>query len=159
MLNIHDFTNKNDPRPFAHAPFNVEGYTIACDGKTIILSQLKAQYQNNTAAMEAPIKAVIKNHQLGGYQKLPRLLYRSRSCWWCKGKCETECDGCFGKGFIEFIKIEGYFYNKKYVERINDIDTQIKSDSHSTECHNLVGALFFKNKGQFGLIMPMFVEE
>lgn len=143
MLNILDFCNKNDPIKACQKPFNLYGYTVATNHYAIIFSPLRGNISENT------VKDNFKENigfclsmclHINPSDKLPRLLYETPAGY-----------GCEFKGY----KIANGFFNKNYIDLINDIDTRIVIEQFENKGEKISGVLFFKNKDQFGIIMPV----
>jgi len=161
MLNIFNFCNKDDIRDFCQKPFNHSGYTVATCGTAIIFSPLEAEFSENTTYdVSSILSRISKQIDTDLFDDIDKELYEL-VCPFCHNSNgvlydeDYKCNSC-DSGTLKYYKIDGRFFNKKYIDLISHPETRIsKAIEFESEGGLERGGLFFRNKEQFGFIMRL----
>ena len=163
MLNIFNFCKKDDTRAFCRQPFNHSGYTVATSGAAIIFSTLETEFSKNPNPahdISYILNRTPKQIDTDLFDDVDKELFE-KTCPFCHNSNGVlyddegyKCNSC-DSGMLKYYKIDGRFFNKKYIDLINHPETRISSvimlESYPLE----VEGLFFRNNEQFGLIMRL----
>lgn len=110
MIALSKFTALNDLREYLNTPFNHGNYTIASDGRTVLLSPRDPQYDHNQCS---PSNAALANRVITAIEKTPVAplqkaiaLPEKSSCLTCNGTgrqpTTKTCEECAGNGYVWF---------------------------------------------------------
>ena len=105
-MNIDEFCGKDDIRKYLNKPFNIDGRTVASNGKVLLSTALNAEHDELIEEKKPVIQKLLAGFDATKLTTMPLIpLPAPIECWTCGGGGTAHkklCSECDGEGQVSF---------------------------------------------------------